>query len=165
MTTEIDLASKIAECKAGVENAKGRLLRTFGYVPDDKLNHKVADTCYSPLQLIGHVALSNHAMAGILTGNVPEIPEDPEARRHLFRWGGTDVATREEAVAKLEESTAVVLAALDAVTEEQLDSTPDSPFGAMPYTFWMGLPAMHMQHHAAQVDFIQTVWGDLEDHF
>lgn len=163
--SEIDLNSKIAECKASTENAKGRLLRTFSFVPEDKLNHKITDTCYSPLQMIGHVALSNHAMAGILTGQMPELPEDPEARRHLFRWGGTDVASREEAIAKLEESTVVVMTALDGVTEEQLGSVPDSPFGPMPFTFWMGLPALHMQHHAAQVDFIQTVWGDLEDHF
>jgi hypothetical protein len=64
----------------------------------------------------------------------------------------------------VEDSTAAVLEALDSVTAEMLDTAPLSPFGPFPFAFWMQLPAEHMKAHASQIDYLQTIWGDLENH-
>ena len=29
---------------------------------------------------------------------------------------------------------------------------------------WVNLPGMHMDNHAAQIDYLQTIWGDLANH-
>ena len=35
----------------------------------------------------------------------------------------------------------------------------------MPMTFLMNLPGIHANAHAAQIDYLQTCWGDQEVHF
>ena len=67
-------------------------------------------------------------------------------------------------MALVEQNTVKVLDALDNVTEEMVSSTPMSPFGPIPITFWMKLPAIHMSGHACQLDYLETIWGDLENH-
>ena len=59
---------------------------------------------------------------------------------------------------------AEVLAALDSVTPARAETVPDSPFGQMPFAFWMEVPANHTVAHARQLDYLQTIWGDLQDH-
>jgi hypothetical protein len=75
------------------------------------------------------------------------------------------IGSREAAVQLLEDSTSAVIAALDALAPEAIGSTVQLPFGAFPMKFIMVLPGSHMEAHAAQIDYLQTVWGDLDSHF
>ena len=50
------------------------------------------------------------------------------------------------------------------MTAERFATSPNSPFGPMPMAFWVNLPGMHMGSHASQIDYLQTIWGDLVDH-
>jgi hypothetical protein len=64
----------------------------------------------------------------------------------------------------IETNTGKVLEALDQVTEDRLGSTTSTPFGPIPYMVWVNLPAAHLAGHAAQLAYLQTIWGDLQDH-
>ena len=154
----------IGEIKQTTEQAKARLLKTFGFVPDDKLTWSPSQSARTALQIVAHCGMSNQAFATLLRGEELDFPSDPKEAAALIRQGGQDIATREEAIQLLDTATAAVIQALDKATPELLASSPNSPFGPLPYTFWMGVPSMHMSGHANQIDYIQTIWGDYQDH-
>ena len=57
-----------------------------------------------------------------------------------------------------------VHAALDALTPERIDSIVETPVVTRPMPFFMNLPGIHMGNHAAQIDYLQTIWGDMDFH-
>lgn len=113
---------------------------------------------------MAHCGLANSAFAAILRGEELPMPASPEEADAQIRAGGRDVGSREAAIRLVEDSTAEVLDALGNVTVEMLDTAPPSPFGPFPFAFWMQLPAEHMKSHAPQIDYLQTIWGNLENH-
>ncbi len=160
----MELKDRIDGAKRATVGAKDKLLKSFAAVPDDKLGWAPSETARSAVWMVAHCGAANRAFAGILSGKPLPMPTDPQEAARAIRNAGRDVTTREEAVRLVEASTDDVLAALDAVTEEKLASSPDSPFGPLPYGFWMAVPGQHMAGHTQQLEYLQTIWGDLEDH-
>ena len=75
------------------------------------------------------------------------------------------ITTLEQAEAVLRQGIADTLAALDTVKPEQIGSKVDAPgVGQAPFTFFMTIPARHLDGHAAQIDYLQTCWDDQEVH-
>lgn len=159
-----NLESLINQCKESALEAQARILRTFAHVPDEKLIWSPSEKSKSALQIVAHCAMGNHAFATILRGEELPMMGGPEETMAELRRQEQSVATRDQAIQMLEENTQSVLAALDGVKPEQLSTHPNSPFGPMPFVFWMMLPGMHVGNHAAQIDYIQTIWGDLTVH-
>ena len=162
--TKPNVADLIAQSKQNTEMAKGRLLRTFEFIPDDKLTYSPAPTCKHALRIVAHCAVTNNIFATILRGEDLPVSENPDEARAKVAAMESSVTSREAAVKSLEDSTAAVMSALDKVTAESLETSPMSPFGPFPMSFWMALPAMHMGSHAGQIDYIQTIWDDQEFH-
>ncbi len=75
------------------------------------------------------------------------------------------ITTLEQAEAVLRKGIADTLAALDTVKPEQIGSIIDTPHGRTPFTFFMNIPARHLDGHTAQIDYLQTCWDDQEVHF
>ena len=163
-TLTTDLPELIARTRENTESSKAQLLRTFECVPDEKLTYSPAPSARSAIQIVSHCGMANLAFAAILRGEELDMPDDPAEAATQIRMAGHEIAARDEAIQLIEDSTAQVLAALENVTEERLQTTPESPFGPMPFAFWMELPANHMSVHAPQIDYLQTIWGDLQDH-
>jgi hypothetical protein len=160
-----DMHSCVAQCCASAEEAKSRFLKTFEFVPADKLNWSPNEHGRSALQLAAHCALANYAFAEAIRGDALKFP-DGVTDFHAFMRSEENKHTDREAVVKmLEDSTRVAVQALQSMTPDRFGSIPDSPFGPMPMAFWMSLPGMHMQAHASQVDYLQTCWRDFENHF
>lgn len=155
---------RIAEAKQKTEAATARLLATFAHVPEDKLRWSPSSTARTALQIVAHCGASNRAFAAILRGEPLPLPASLEEAMVVIRAGGKDVATREEAVKLVEDSTAEIMTALDTVTADRIETTPQSPFGPMPFAVWMTIPPDHMGGHSRQIDYLQTVWGDIDDH-
>lgn len=155
---------QIAQAKQSTQEAAQQLLTLFRFVPDDRLDWSPSETSRTALHLVSHCGMSNRAFAGILRGEMPPLPADPAEAAKFIRAAGREIATREEAVALLESSVADVLKALDEVTEDQIGTTPELPVGKLPFTVWMQVPANHMQVHIHQLGYLQTIWGDLQDH-
>jgi hypothetical protein len=160
----MNIPDLITQSKQATEEAKSQLLKTLGFVPEDKPTWSPSSTARSAVQIVSHCGMANQAFATLLRGEPLALPSDPEEAARVIREAGKDIATREAAVKMLEESTAEVLAALDTVTEERAATSPNSPFGPLPFSVWMQVPGMHMGGHARQIDYLQTIWGDQQDH-
>ena len=158
------LRETIATTKREVERTRDDLLTTFSFVPDDKLEWSPGGAARSALWLVGHCGATNHAFAALLRGERPDLPSDPALLLAAIRAGGQETRTREEAIRGVREGTDEILAALGTVTEERLAGMSDTPFGPMPFTIWIDAARTHMGGHARQLDYLQTIWGDVEDH-
>lgn len=157
-------AEMIAEAKRRVAAERDDLLRTFSFVPDEKLTWSPSETARSPLWIAAHCGAAGHAFASFLRGERPPLPEDPAEAQAAIRNGGRDARTREEAVRSIETSSEAILAALDTVTEERMATTSMTPFGPLPFPIWVQAASNHMGGHARQLDYLQTIWGDVRDH-
>lgn len=93
------------------------------------------------------------------------MPADMSNFRDILRGMEAQVTDRQAAIQLVQDSTKTVIEAIGEITEETINTSPSSPFGPMPMAFWMTLAGMHMKAHACQMDYLQTIYGDVEDHF
>lgn len=164
MQTLTPVAELVAQAKKLIDQSSGYLLHTFSFVPDEKLNWTPSPTAKSALRIVAHCAVSNESMAKIIRNEpVPRMPMDEMMK--FMNDAETALGTREKAVEALKRSVQTVHSALDTVNEGNVNSNPNSPFGSFPMMFWMFLPGSHLNGHAYQIDYIQTIYGDLEFHF
>ncbi|RYG66989.1 hypothetical protein EON80_14425, partial [bacterium] len=81
-----------------------------------------------------------------------------------FRAFEKKYQTREEAKHLMDEMVAEFCNWLDALTPEQYGSIVGSFFGPIPMAFGITLPALHTEIHIGQLEYIQTIYGDMERH-
>jgi hypothetical protein len=152
----------IAMCKRRATEAMEHFLCVLSFVPEDKLAWSPTPTAKSALQIAAHCAGYSGAFAGIIrTGVFPPIEEF----RGPISAATEGIATLEQAEAVMRKGTADTIAALDTVKPEQVGAILDTPIGRTPFTFFMDIPSRHLFAHAAQIDYLQTCWGDQEVHF
>ena len=155
----------VTMCKQNAVRGMERFLKTFSFVPDDKLTWSPSPTAKSALRIAAHTACTAGNFAYLIRNG--KFPTNDMAE--LFAGMNAEeqtVTTREAAVELLRKNTDDILAALDASTPELIASTLETPFGfSAPMAFFMNLPGSHAESHAAQVDYLQTCWGDREMHF
>ena len=163
MSTVMETSPAVAQAKMITTMCRDRLLKTFGFVPDDKLTWAPVEGCKSALRIAAHCGVANHNFIRIIQ-RIP-FPEDLSEMFAESRRKEESITTREEAVALIESSTQAVLEALDALTAEEIASDVPTPFFTAPMPFFMNLPGRHMDNHASQIDLLQTCWGDMDWHF
>lgn len=135
---------------AKLRRALDGFVASFDATPDDKLDLKLSETANSPREMIIHV-ISGNAHVGSCLG----ITQSAEAE-------STD---RPSLVAKLRESTETIIAKIESMPDEAFD-TSVSFFGHdIPMPFFAFIDEWHLCRHAAQIDFLQTMWGDMENRF
>jgi uncharacterized damage-inducible protein DinB len=153
----------IERSKTQVVNCKDRLLKTFAAVPDDKVTWSPSATAKSALRIAAHVGVTNFGFAGVLRGQGLKSASLEELFAH-FNREEAKITSREQAVKLIDDSSNAVLAALDELTDAKMATEVMGPFGPMPMTFWMALAGRHADNHASQIDYLQTIWGDMEIH-
>ena len=79
------------------------------------------------------------------------------------RLAEKEFTTREQVISLLEQTSAEYLAWLGTVTPALLDSTVKTPFGPAPVVA-ITFPAYHLTGHVAQMDYMQTIYGDRDRH-
>lgn len=155
----------VATCKQGAVSGMETFLKTFSFVQDDRLNWTPAATAKTPLQIAAHAACTAGNFALLYRdGKFPPV----EAGKFMeyMKQAESVVTTREQAVELLKKNTADLVAALDTMTPEKIALTVDTPFGfAAPMSMFMMVPGVHARNHAAQIDYLQTCWGDQDVHF
>jgi uncharacterized damage-inducible protein DinB len=150
--------------KALIERTQGRLLRTFAAVPDDKLTWSPSSTSKSALDIVKHVAQTNLFIAKALCGEpLPDAASLPEIEKAM-EAAASHITTRDQAVACFNESVATVLATIDKLTEDDLAKDIVLPFTTMPASALIYISGMHAANHAGQIDYIQTIYGDMDEH-
>ena len=138
-------------------------LRNFKHVPDDKLDWTPTPTAKSPLRVAAHTALYAGRFAAMIRNRALPKPEN------IDEWVAKNVAeevavtSRDEMEQIFRAGTEEVLAALDTLTPEEVESTLTSGEDfSMPMKQLMVLPGWHATIHLGQIDYIQTCWGDQE---
>ena len=136
-------------------------LRNFSHVPDDKLDWTPTPTAKSAIRIAAHTALYAGRFARMIRDRRTPAPDN------LMEWlaerDAEEIAitSREEMEKVFREGTAEVLAALDTLMHEDLETSLDSGQGwSMPMKQLMGLPGFHATLHAGQIDYLQTCWDD-----
>ncbi len=153
----------IPEAKAEFVRAKERMVRALATTPDDKINWSPGTCARTPIQLVAHSAMGIAGIQGMLVGK-PFPYADVVAADAAWRAAEKEFTTREQVLGLLEQNSAEYLVWLDTLTSEQVASTLQLPFGTFPMAAAITFAADHLRNHAAQIDYLQTVYGDQDWH-
>lgn len=151
----------ISQAKAELGRAKDRMAFMLAHTPDDKLNWSPSPTARTPLQVAAHAAAANGYIRDLIAGKpfpfATLAEADAAGREHEKQY-----ATREQVLALLEQTTADYSAWLDTLTPEQVGGMVTLPFATLPMAVAITLPADHLRGHTAQINYIQTCYGDFD---
>ena len=140
------------------------MVRALATTPDDKINWSPAPTARTPIQQAAHGAMAISGIQNMLAGKPLPYADVAEFDTSM-RGAEKEFTSREQALSLLERNSAGYLAWLDALTPEQLASPARFPFGpATTMAVAITFPARHLQNHIAQMDYLQTVYGDHDWH-
>ncbi|MDQ2687772.1 MAG: DinB family protein [Armatimonadota bacterium] len=156
----------VEQAKAEFLRAKEAITQALATTPDDRINWSSAPTARTPIECVAHAAFVVKGLHGVLNGQ-PLAASDPvEADRGLREWE-KQFHTRDAVLSLLEQNSADYVAWLDALTPERLASMVEMPFNSGPAPMIVGLTLIpgHMNWHTAQVNYIQTIYGDRDWHW
>lgn len=159
------MQEKIDQFKAEFEQAIGGVKHALATTPKDLLTWSPSKTARSPLQVVAHIAIGGRDMLGNLTGNTFPIETTEEAEQ-FHRERDSKVESLEECTQMLDDLTRDYFSWLDGLTEKSLDEPMKLPFGMGEMPVRMGITFMpfHVQWHTAQINYIQTIYGDHDWH-
>ena len=132
-----------------LRNALTSATKTLAATPDDKFEFKPSETSKSIRELVIHSIEGNGYVGGAIGLNVPSAPED---------------ADRSLLIQALIDSTEVVAKGIEAMPDEALTGTVSFFGSEMPAQAFIFLNEWHISRHVSQIDYVQTIYGDLEDH-
>ncbi len=138
--------------------------KTLSFVPEDKLNWKPTPTGRSALQIAAHIGVAMGGLASLLNNRGAK----PITLEELFSGMNTEEAkyqNLDSVISLLQSGTARVIKALESVSAQEIETgSIDTPFGTLPLRRYIFIPESHTHGHAAQIDYLQTLWGDTEIH-
>ena len=151
----------IQESKRIFQMSVNRIKRILKNTPDDRLLWSPAPTARTPLAQVHHAATSIHHIHTAMMGTRFATPTTEEADIEFLALE-QGVTTREEVLALLDKNSQAFIDWLDQLPVERLSDMVPLPFdlGEAPLEFMLGVPAWHTNDHAAQMDYIQTCYGD-----
>jgi len=148
----------VSEYQAGVIRGVGAVLaHTVSAMPEERLDwHPSADAqskSRSALDLISECITVNRECAARLRGETPPP-----------RGEGRPFSNGQEAQTQVQESANDLAASVAALDEEGWNRIHTLPFGPIPATMLVQITTGNMQYHFGQINFIQTLYGDMEFH-
>lgn len=147
-----------------VNSALDYFKKTLSFIPDEKLNFAPSNTSKSPLQIAAHIALTNKGFASMLRGE----PSKFNSVKELLVWlDGEEkkLNTKEAVLKEIDNSASELLSAIESLNEENLDEVVKAATGARSKRDSLARVGNHIFMHGAQLDYIQTIWGDNDPHF
>ena len=146
------------------QQGKDGLERTFAAVPDDKVSWKPAEGANSALDLFSEAAQTFAMVAGLV-----ESKGEAKPNREMFAQFRAERAnwTRQDALTHIETNYSRFKAALEPLTDEQLATPITMPMGGgitAPMALWIMMAYRSSISRFAQINYIQTLYGDLESH-
>jgi hypothetical protein len=155
---------QIEGARQSARMAQQRFLKTLGAVPDDKLTWSPAPSGKTALRIAAHCAVACGMFSAILRGQ-PIPGSSMEELEELTAVEEIKLTTRDAAIAALNAGCDEVDAVLAGLPEDRLGAVVKLPFMEAPMSFLMALPSIHLIGHAGQIDYLQTLWGDMDPHF
>ncbi len=144
-----------------LERSVNTLAKSYELVPVDKQEWQPEESGRSARSLIRECVLTQGYYGEIIkTGSAPEMDWASEFER-------VQQIAPEALVAELRSTGEVLAAVVGSMTEEQLARTFFFPYGQLEMSFaeFAFIPAWHNDYHCGQINYIQTLYGDREDHF
>lgn len=154
-----------ARAAADFEMARGGMEHALRHVPAERLDWSPSPTARTPLEIAGHAAQAVRNMLGNMKGETFSVPT-PDAAEELFREEDKRYRNLETVRDMLQRNGDEYLSWLDTVSEEELERVVPMPFGLpeMRVRDTVVFMAMHMNMHVAQIQYIQTIYGDRDWH-
>jgi hypothetical protein len=125
-----------------------RAKASFEATPDEKLDYKPSETANSARQLIQHLVVGNTYVAGTF---------------------GLDLGVKEPASDRLElteqltQTTEAIIDGISNLTDDQINGSVDFFGHPMPMASFILVDEWHLTRHIGQLEYIQTIYGDMED--
>ena len=153
--------SIVKGAKEEFSQSKGWFLGTLAAVPFDRVHWVPAATARSAIQLAAHTALSVGHMLGNLKGDTFAVPRMDQADG-FHREQELALMTIEEINAVFEANTEAYFSWLDALEIDDLRKNVLLPFdlGSVTLPEAIGFMAKHIDWHHAQLQYLQTIYGD-----
>jgi len=166
MKENTDMQEAIKETKETLNQTKERMKRMLNEVPEDRLNWAPSDSARTPIQIVAHSAHAIFNIHEMLDGRPFPITDTVQAEVHFKEWE-SKFTSRDQVVAELDKNCDNFIAWLDRLTAEKYEATAQGPFGMgnFPVSAGLGFPAMHMNGHISQLEYVQTIYGDRIWHF
>ncbi len=155
-----------------IESTREELLRTTGRMlslvsdtPDDRLFWKPSPRARSIAEIVAHSA---HALGNIamqMRGTPFPIPTSAQANQ-TFLEHDSGFSDRAELLQYFQSKCDDYVKCLDSFRMEDLDRMVTMPFGLgeAPLSFFMTAGHSHTLGHVAQIEYIQTIYGDHDWH-
>jgi hypothetical protein len=154
----------ISQAKAHFTVATEQIAHALATTPDERIHWSPSPTARTPLQQVAHAGMAIPGIQGMLEGK-PFPYSSVSELDAVSRKAEKEFATREQVLSLLQQSKTEYLAWLDSVTPEMLSATLQLPFGtSMPMEVGIMIPSQHTLFHAAQINYIQTIYGDHDWH-
>lgn len=134
------------------EKSGQEMLLTLARTPDDKLDWKPEETARTTMDFLRECSVHCDEWAQLLESYV--WPD-----KFTVRVGS--ITTREEAVAEMTASVKRLAEVIRAVPDEKLDIPFKTPWEEAPIAFWLTYAGGHTQYHTGQMNYIQTLYGDM----
>lgn len=150
-----------------LEQGKDGLVRTFDAVPDDKLAWRPLDNGRSALDLIGDAAQTPRLALQLLQTapgqSVPPLYEVfQQMREERAAW------SRADALQHLEQNHGALFAHISSMSDEDLARPLSIPMRGqemtLPLAGWAMMAYRTYIARFAQINYIQTLYGDFEAH-
>lgn len=150
------LRDAIVEC---TQRTMGELIDAAEAVPIEKHDWRPMGEARTVLELVQECAEVNGRWSEILTERQWKVRDSKETQQYYCTMPDLPAA-----ISRLRESTAQYVQAIRSVPYEKLSEELELPWGtvkmadALLHSFW------HMSYHAGQINYIQTLYGDWEEH-
>lgn len=155
------MENSVVSYKESAVQGMEMFLRNFSHVPDDKLTWTPTPTSKSAIRIAAHTALYAGRFASMIRDR--KLPGGDNLEEWLAQRNAEEAAitSRTEIESIFRKGTDEVIAALDSLTPEEIESSLDSGQGwSMSMKFLMSLPGWHATLHMGQIDYLQTCWDD-----
>jgi len=142
------------------QRALDDVIRAVEALPEDKRDWKPADTSRSALNQLQELAVAPRYFVELIDkGQMPQFDD----HENLMKSHDTFELCRESA----REATSELCRAISEFPDERLEDEVKLPFGGgmvMSMADVLGLHAWNLTYHHGQINYIQTMLGDLEMH-
>jgi hypothetical protein len=144
IATPISIVQKTLAAR--LRRAARNAASTLTFVPAEKLDYKPSETAHSCRELAQHIVLGN----GLCLAAVGIVPV-----------GTSEETDLEVLITSIKETTEQL-----AAYAEDTDENASVEFFGQPFTVpeFLMTAEWHISRHTAQIDYLQTIWGDLENH-
>ena len=147
-----------------IRNAHDGLARTASAVPDDKMTWKPLDNGRTVLDLLGDAAQT----AGMTT-EMAETRGEVKPSYEMFQQlkAERENWTREDAMRELADNTQKLYASIGQLSDEELAQKVTAEVGGgmtLPLSAWMMMAYRTFISRFAQINYIQSLYGDFESH-